>query len=123
MPEHTHIRTVLVVEDEFLIRLDTVGELEKAGFHVLEAANADEAIAILESRDDIRLVFTDVDMPGTMDGLKLAFYVRERWPPIHLIVVSGHMHLEEDALPSGGRFFRKPWEGQRVVQVITKMIG
>lgn len=73
--------TVLVVEDEFLIRDNIVGELKEEGFVVLEASSADQAIAILEGREDIHLLFTDIDMPGSMDGLKLAAFVRDRWPP------------------------------------------
>ena len=80
---------VLIVEDEPLVRFCAVQTVEEAGFAVIEAANADEAIAILESRRDIRVVFTDIHMPGSMDGLKLAHAVRDRWPPIKIIVTSG----------------------------------
>eukprot|EP01035_Chromulina_nebulosa_P042709 gene42709-57821_t len=80
--------TVLVVEDEILVRMDIAMSLEAEGFVVLEAANADEAIDILNSRSDIRLMFTDIDMPGSMDGLKLAMAVRDRWPPVKIIVTS-----------------------------------
>jgi CheY-like chemotaxis protein len=75
----------------------------------LRAANADEAIAILVSREDIRIVFTDIDMPGSMDGLKLARAVRERWPPIELILISGHFDIRQDEIPERGRFFSKPY--------------
>src|SRR4029079_550967 len=85
--------TVLVVEDESLIRMDIVDCLEEAGFLIAEASNADEAINILQSRADIRLVFTDIHMPGSMDGLKLAAFVRKRWPPIKIIVTSGHTEV------------------------------
>ena len=114
--------TVLVVEDEFLIRMDIVGCLDEAGFQVIEAANADDAIRILELRDDIRLVFTDVDMPGSMDGLKLASFIRDRWPPIKLIVTSGHVPVMEADLPSGARFFAKPYRGSKVVDAITELM-
>src|ERR1019366_2069715 len=77
---------VLIVEDESLTRLDAVEMAEAAGFAVVEASNADDAIRILESRNDIRIVFTDIDMPGSMDGLKLPRAIRNRWPPIQLIV-------------------------------------
>lgn len=79
-------RLVLVVEDETFTRLNIVGQLEDMGFTVLEAENADAAIEILEQRDDIRLVFTDVEMPGTMDGIQLARFVRERWPPTAIVI-------------------------------------
>ena len=81
--------TVLVVEDEFLIRQVLQIELEDAGYEVILADSADAAIAILEARSDIHLVFTDIDMPGSMDGLKLAACVRDRWPPIHIIITTG----------------------------------
>jgi CheY-like chemotaxis protein len=101
---------VLIVEDEPLVRLCAVETVEAAGFEVIEAANADEAIRILENRSDIRVVFTDLHMPGSMDGLKLAHAVRNRWPPIKIIVTSGRETLAEQDLPAGGRFFAKPYD-------------
>ena len=86
---------VLIVEDEFLLRMDAASSIEDAGFLVYEAENADEAIRMLELHATIRFVFTDVNMPGSMDGLKLAHYVRGRWPPIKIIVTSGLGHLRE----------------------------
>src|ERR1017187_8269176 len=94
---------VLVVEDEPLVRLGAVQAIEDAGFEVIEAANADEAIRILENRSDIRVVFTDIQMPGSIDGLKLVHAVRNRWPPIRIIVTSGHGRVSEQDLPEGGR--------------------
>jgi DNA-binding NtrC family response regulator len=113
---------VLIVEDEFLILMEIADHLRKEGFMVLEASNADEAIRILESRSDIRLVFTDVDMPGSMDGLKLAAFVRDRWPPIKLIVTSGHPQIEETMVPEGGRFFRKPYQPHHFAGAIAELI-
>ena len=84
---------VLIVEDEPLVRVGACNMIEDAGFEVIEAASADEAIRILESRSDIRVVFTDVHMPGTMDGLRLAHAVRGRWPPIKIIVTSGRSRV------------------------------
>ena len=95
---------VLIVDDEPLVRLCAVETVEDAGFEVIEAANADEAIRILESRSDIHVVFTDVHMPGSMDGLKLAHAIRNRWPPIKIIVTSGREKVAEQDLPAGGRF-------------------
>ena len=100
---------VLIVEDETLIRWGAVKMAEDAGFEVLEAADADEAIEILESRNDIRVVFTDIHMPGSMDGLKLAHAVRDRWPPIKIIVTSGREIPTEHDIPEGGRFLPKPY--------------
>ena len=115
--------TVLVVEDEVFVRLDIVDCLEEAGFKAVQAANADQAIGILEARDDIQLVFTDVDMPGSMDGLKLAAYVHDRWPPIKLIIASGHVALQPNQLPSGGRFFPKPYDRPDVAEAVRQLIG
>jgi two-component system, response regulator PdtaR len=98
---------ILIVEDELLIRLNAVEMIEGAGFEVVEAASADEAIAILEGRLDITVVFTDIQMPGRMDGLKLAAAVRDRWPPIKIVATSGRVKLGPDDLPEGGRFFAK----------------
>jgi len=100
---------VLVVEDEALIRFGTVLIVKEAGFDVIEAANADQAIGILETRDDIRIVFTDINMPGSMDGLKLAAAVRDRWPPIEIIVTTGRGIPDLTVLPERARFLMKPY--------------
>jgi CheY-like chemotaxis protein len=105
---------ILIVEDEPLVRLCAVETVEAAGFEVIEAANADEAIRILESRSDIRVVFTDIHMPGSMDGLKLAHAVRHRWPPIKIMVTSGRDKVTADDLPEGGRFFAKPYDPNEI---------
>ena len=111
---------VLIVEDESLVRLGAVRSIEEAGFEVIEAANADEAIRILENRSDIRVVFTDIHMPGSMDGLKLAHAVRNRWPPIKIIVTSGRSQVSEQELPEGGRFFAKPYEATQITDTIRE---
>jgi two-component system, response regulator PdtaR len=115
--------SVLVVEDEFLSRLHAVNLVEDAGYTAVEASNAEEAIAILEARKDICIVFTDVDMPGTMDGLKLAHAIRTRWPPIELIVTSGHFHLSDDDMPQRGRFFSKPYRDQEIISALQRLAG
>jgi CheY-like chemotaxis protein len=109
---------VLVVEDEAVVRLDAIETLREAGFHVIEAANADEAISILETHPDIRVVVTDIQMPGSMDGLKLAATIRDRWPPIALIVTSGRVSVQQRDLPERGRFLPKPYSGPRLVEAI-----
>jgi CheY-like chemotaxis protein len=114
---------VLIVEDEFLLRMDAVDMIEAAGFEVVEAANADEAIEILEARWDITVVFTDIQMPGSMDGLKLAQAVRGRWPPIMIIAASGHVHVSETDLPEGGRFLPKPYNPMQVTGVLRELIS
>jgi CheY-like chemotaxis protein len=109
---------VLVVEDEPIVRLDAIDSLTHAGFRVVEAANADEAIAILESRHDIRVVVTDIQMPGSMDGLELAGIVHNRWPPIALVVTSGRIFMKPHDLPGRGCFLPKPYSGPRLVEAI-----
>ena len=114
---------VLIVEDEVLVRIDTREMVEAADFEVVEAGNADEAIAILAARDDIHLIFTDVHMPGSMNGLKLAHFVRNRWPPVALIVTSGHAHVEETDLPTGGRFLSKPYQQAKIEGLLRQLIS
>ena len=101
--------TVLVVEDEAIIRMGACLMVEDAGFIALEASGADQAIEILGARPDIRLLLTDVDMPGSMDGLKLSHYVGSRWPEIKIIVASGKAILAQSELPRGATFFAKPY--------------
>lgn len=100
---------VLVVEDEPFIRMDTVDVVERAGFDVLEAGTADEAVALLESNSDIAIVVTDIEMPGSMNGIRLAHVVRNRWPPVRLIVVSGRLLPAANELPANTRFVSKPF--------------
>ena len=117
------LKVVLVVEDSPLILMNALDMVETAGFEGVGAGNADEAIAILEVRTDIRLVFTDVEMPGTLDGVKLAHYIRNRWPPIHLIVVSGRVIEGESLLPTGSRFFSKPYDNDTLVKEMARMLA
>ncbi len=113
---------VLVVEDESLIRMNAIAIVEEAGFQAIAASDADEAIRILESRNDIRAVFTDVNMPGSMDGIRLAKVVRNRWPPVALIVTSGQANVPENDLPAGGRFLRKPYEPVQIATALRQLI-
>ncbi len=114
---------VLIVEDEFLLRMDAVDVIRAAGFEAIEAANADQAIEILESRRDITVVFTDIQMPGSMDGLKLARAIRGRWPPIKIVATSGHVAVNESDLPDGGRFLSKPYSPHQITGVLRELIG
>lgn len=114
---------VLVVEDEAILRLHAIDIVEEAGFTAIEAKNSDEAIAILEARSDITLLFTDVHMPGSIDGVKLAHAVRNRWPPVKIVVVSGHEQVNEDELPEGSRFFSKPFEAEKMIAELRTLIG
>jgi two-component system, response regulator PdtaR len=114
---------VLVVEDEHLIRMDTASSLETSGFIVYEAENAAEAIRSLEAHNEIRLIFTDINMPGSMDGLALARYVRGRWPPVKIIVTSGYVKLRDSDLPSGALFVEKPYYPKHIAQKMSELIA
>ena len=114
---------VLVVEDEMLLRMRAVDMVEDAGYTSVEAVDADEAVAILESRSDIALVFTDIQMPGSMDGLRLAHAVRERWPPIKIILVSGQVTPAINDIPADSRFYGKPLGAKEMIAEMQNMIG
>jgi two-component sensor histidine kinase len=114
---------VLIVEDEMLLRMRAVDIVEDAGFAAVEAVNADEALAILESRSDISLLFSDIQMPGTMDGLRLAHAVHDRWPGIKIILVSGQVKPTDDEKPADSRFFGKPIEVAQMIGELQRMIG
>src|SRR6476661_880685 len=103
----TDVPKVLVVEDEMVLRMRAADIVEDAGFCPVEAVNADEAISVLESRSDIALLLTDIQMPGSIDGLKLAHAVHERWPSIKIILVSGQVNPSEAERPANSRFFGK----------------
>jgi DNA-binding NtrC family response regulator len=115
--------TVLVVEDEALIRMTVVDELEDNGFTVLEAGNADEAVRIIASNPSITVVFTDVDMPGSMNGAELAVLVRARHPELAVIVTSGYLKVPRSFLPLDVAFFSKPYRIETVVKEIRASHG
>ena len=112
---------VLIVEDELLLRINAAEMIEATGFEVIEAANADQAIEVLEARSDIAVIFTDIQMPGSMDGLKLARAVRGRWPPIKIIATSGRLNVGDVDLPEGGRFLPKPYSHAQVARVLREL--
>jgi CheY-like chemotaxis protein len=114
---------VLIVEDEPLLRMLAAEVVEDAGFIALEAGDADEAVALLESRPDISLLFTDISMPGSMDGLKLAHAVRNRWPPIKILVVSGQIRVRLSELPANSRFVAKPYRATAMIQELRALVG
>lgn len=113
---------ILVVEDIPLIRWNAVSMFEDAGFAVLEAGNADEAVVLLADNVGVCLVFTDVSMPGTMDGLELAAFIRSRWPAMRLIVASGRTIIGEGQLPEGAKFFRKPYADAAVIAAARSLL-
>jgi CheY-like chemotaxis protein len=117
----TNIPAILIVEDEGLVRLLGVGTFTDAGFRVIEAFNGDDALGLLESDSDVQLLFTDVSMPGKMDGLALAREVHDRWPHIGIMVVSGQSISETHELPAGCRFLRKPYCPEAAVKHAHEM--
>ena len=114
---------ILVVEDEAIIRMGTAQLLEDAGYTALEAGNADDAIRILKSRADINAVITDIKMPGSLCGLRLARAIRDRWPPIHLIVTSGQNAPTEKEFPGIWRFIPKPYAPKQVLKALQELFG
>jgi CheY-like chemotaxis protein len=114
---------VLIVEDEFLLRMDAAEMIEAAGFEVVEAGNADQAVEILESRPDITVVFTDVQMPGLHGRLKLARAVRGRWPPVKIIATSGRAQVEDGICPKAGGFCPSPISPRQVTGMLHELTG
>ena len=111
---------VLVVDDEALIRFAAADFVAAAGHEVIEAEDADEAIRILESRTDIEVVFSDVSMPGSMDGLQLLQVIRDRWPPIRLVLTSGKALPNGAKLPTGAVFVPKPYEYSALADAVAR---
>src|ERR1700748_1604834 len=100
---------ILVVEDEALIRMHSAEVIRDLGFEVIEAGDAAEAVSLLESVSGIKVVFTDIQMPGSMDGLLLAAVVHDRWPPVALLIPSGRERPSAADMPPGARFIPKPY--------------
>ena len=114
---------ILVVEDHPLVRMAVLEVMIEAGFEALDASSTREAVRVLEARPDIRLVFTDAEMPGTMNGIGLAHYIRKRWPPVKLIIVSGKREIASDELPAGAKFFHKPYRETSIVEAMIGMLS
>jgi len=123
MKEPVSAPIVLVVEDEMILRMRAVDIVQDAGFVPIEAISADEALKILEARDDISLLFTDIQMPGSMDGLKLAHATHTRWPHIKIILVSGQIAVTDADKPDGSKFFPKPLEIQQMILQLQETVG
>jgi two-component sensor histidine kinase len=121
--DSTAIPNVLVVEDEMILRMRAVDIVQDAGFNPVEAVNADQAMSILEGRSDISLLLTDIQMPGSIDGLKLAHAVHDRWPSIKIILVSGQVKLTEAERPADSRFFGKPLGVEQMITELQTMVG
>ena len=114
---------ILIVEDEMMLRMLVVDMVEDAGYTAIEASDADEAVAILESRSDIALMCTDIQMPGSMDGVGLAQAVYVRWPSVKIILVSGQSKPPSIDLPPCSRFFGKPLEARQMMAQMRNMIS
>lgn len=114
---------ILVVEDDPFLRMLTVEFVNEAGFEALEACDADQAIAILESNSKISVLFTDINMPGSMDGLQLASVVTKRWPAIEILIASGHVRLRKADLPPNGRFLGKPYLAAAMIAELNSLVG
>jgi DNA-binding NtrC family response regulator len=109
---------ILTVEDEVLTSEYLEFVLQQAGYEVIATASAEEAIAVLEHRDDVYLVITDIELPGLMNGIKLAAAVKERWPPINIIVVTGYSAPGSDKMPAGSLFVAKPYNAQKMIAAV-----
>lgn len=109
---------VLVVEDEAMIRMGATALVEDLGYEFYEASNADDAIELLEQNPQITIVFTDIQMAGSMDGLELAAYARKRWPPLKFIIVSGNHVANSAEMPEGAQFFSKPYSASAIGEAI-----
>jgi two-component system, response regulator PdtaR len=113
----TQMPAILVVEDDGLVRMSLAATIEDEGFTVYEAAHAEAAIRIMEAHPEIRVLFTDIHMPGSMDGIKLSHYVRNRWPPVKIFVASGRSRPSIQDMPPGSVFISKPYQGSDLRQV------
>jgi len=114
--------SILVVDNEPLIRLNLADFFLEQGYQVFEADDAETAILILEQNPTIHIVLTDVQMPGSMDGVKLAHYVRDRYPPTVLVVASGALRLSAADLPDGAVFVAKPFDPRFVLEEIQRVV-
>jgi two-component system, response regulator PdtaR len=114
---------ILVVDDEDDVRQSAVVALEQFGYRVLEACDSVGALDLLESRQDIDLLFTDVRMPGEMNGVELAFTVRSRWPSIGIIIVSGFFDLKGSSLPTGTTFLAKPYRFAELKALVEQQLA
>jgi CheY-like chemotaxis protein len=109
---------VLVVEDDELVRIDSCDLLERAGLRVLEAANADEAMALLETHPEVRVLVTDVKMPGWMSGIDLARQAAKKWPDMCIMVTSAYYTSDEGELPDNMTIFPKPFSPDALVKEV-----
>ena len=119
----TEKASVLVIEDEPVLRIDLIDMLEDHGFQVVEATSVENAIAILEVRSDIRIVYMDLDMPRGVDGVKIAAAIRDRWPPIEIILTASRVDGARIQLPVRAKFFPKPINAAQVMSAVRTFAG
>jgi CheY-like chemotaxis protein len=117
------LKTVLVVEDEILTRVDAVACLREAGFDVVEAGSGVEALALISTREDVHLIFTDIQMPGPVDGLELARRAQKSHPHIRLVFTSGARRVDTDNLPGDGLFFSKPYDAENLAETVQRLLS
>ncbi|WP_435170030.1 response regulator [Falsirhodobacter sp. 1013] len=112
--------TILVVEDEPILRMAALAMMDDAGFEAIGARSSEMAIRILETCPSIRVIFTDVDLGPGEDGLWLASRVRDGWPPVGIIVTSGHRHVSRAVIPEGAVFLGKPYLEEQVLEEVRR---
>jgi CheY-like chemotaxis protein len=120
-PSDRRQKAILVVEDEELLRLYAADLLEEAGFEALEAADADAALALIRSRPDIRVLFTDIELPGKLDGMELARKIHEEWPHVLVLVTSGKQRPSRTEMADDGRFLPKAYTRDEVIREINTL--
>jgi two-component system, response regulator PdtaR len=123
MADDTKPSVVLVVEDEAILRAMASSIFSTEGFHVVEAATGDDAAGMLETDPEVHLLFTDVHVPGSLDGLALAWHVMKHWPGIRIIIVSGRVKLQPHEMPPGSRFCSKPYDPRTVLNHAREMLS
>lgn len=112
---------VLVIEDEPVLRLDAISMVERAGFEAVEALDIRHALQLLETRLDIRVVYMDLDMPRGRKGLELAMTIRDRWPPIEIILTAAYVTADDIVLPERAEFYPKPVRPNEVMAAMRRM--
>ena len=122
-PPNPDKRVVLVIEDEPVLRIEISDMLEDEGFEVVEATSIENAIEILEARLDIRIVYMDLDMPNGVDGIKIAATIRDRWPPIEIVLTASRVDGARLQLPVRAKFFSKPVNRARVIAAVRTFAG
>ena len=114
---------VLLVEDEALVRMIAADGLQEEGFKVLEAAHGEEALSVLQATPGVRALITDVEMPGPLNGFALARLVKQRWPHIGIVIMSGRMAPGPEKSPMGAQFLPKPFTPANLVAAVQKVLG